>query len=97
MNILRSNKELAPTGFEELMSQWAFFNQNPLDTVLQEYSVLKQADDIKNLNNKKTRIHSIEFGVGPEVSDAASPKNFLRRLSRQNGGTYRYYDVTKFK
>ena len=52
---------------------------------------------LKNLNNKKTRIHSIEFGVGPEVSDAASPKNFLRRLSRQNGGTYRYYDVTKFK
>ena len=52
---------------------------------------------LKNLNNKTTRIHSIEFGVGPEVSDTASPKNFLRRLSRQNGGTYRYYDVTKFK
>ena len=52
---------------------------------------------LKNLNNRTTRIHSIEFGVGPEVSDAASPKNFLRRLSRQNGGTYRYYDVTKFK
>ncbi len=52
---------------------------------------------LRNLNNKTTRIHSIEFGVGPEISDAASPKNFLRRLSRQNGGTYRYYDVTKFK
>ena len=52
---------------------------------------------LKNLNNKTTRIHSIEFGVGPETSDAASPKNFLRRLSRQNGGTYRYYDVTRFK
>lgn len=52
---------------------------------------------LKTLNNKVSRIHSIEFGVGPEVSDAASPKNFLRRLSRQNGGTYRYYDVTKFK
>lgn len=52
---------------------------------------------LKTLNNKVSRIHSIEFGIGPEVSDAASPKNFLRRLSRQNGGTYRYYDVTKFK
>lgn len=52
---------------------------------------------LKRMNGRKTRIHSIEFGVGPEVSEASFPKNFLRKLSRQNGGTYRYYDVTKFK
>jgi hypothetical protein len=52
---------------------------------------------LKKLNNKTTRIHCIEFGVGPEDSDSASMKNFLRRLSHQNDGTYRYYDVTKFK
>jgi len=49
------------------------------------------------MNVQKTRIHSIEFGVGPEVSEATNASNFLRKLSRQNGGTYRYYDVTKFK
>lgn len=52
---------------------------------------------LKKMNGQKTRIHTIEFGVGPEVSEASYPKNFLRKLSRQNGGTYRYYDVTKFK
>jgi von Willebrand factor type A domain len=52
---------------------------------------------LKKLNGQKTRIHSIEFGVGPEVSEGANPRNFLRKLSYQNGGTYRYYDVTRFK
>ena len=56
-----------------------------------------ELESLKKLNSQKTRIHSIEFGVGQEVSEATSPKNFLRKLSRQNGGTYRYYDVTKFK
>lgn len=52
---------------------------------------------LKRMNLGKTRIHSIEFGVGPEVSEASGAKNFLRKLARQNDGTYRYYDVTKFK
>ena len=56
-----------------------------------------ELESLKKLNGQKTRIHSIEFGVGPEVSEGSESKNFLRKLSRQNGGTYRYYDVTKFK
>ncbi len=57
----------------------------------------RELELLKKLNSQKTRIHSIEFGVGGEVSEGANPRNFLRKLSRQNGGTYRYYDVTKFK
>lgn len=56
-----------------------------------------ELESLKRLNSQKTRIHSIEFGVGQEVSATVNPKNFLRKLSAQNGGTYRYYDVTKFK
>ena len=52
---------------------------------------------LKQLNSQKTRIHSIEFGVGPEVSAKVSPNNFLRKLSQQNGGTYRYHDVMRFE
>ncbi len=57
----------------------------------------RELELLKKLNGQKTRIHSIEFGVGGEVSEGANPRNFLRKLSRQNNGTYRYYDVTKFK
>lgn len=56
-----------------------------------------ELDSLKKLNGQTTRIHSIEFGVGPEIAETANPRNFLRKLSRQNGGTYRYYDVTRFK
>lgn len=56
-----------------------------------------ELEALKKLNTQKTRIHSIEFGVGQEVPAAVNPRNFLRKLSTQNGGTYRYYDVTKFK
>ncbi len=56
-----------------------------------------ELEQLKLMNGQKTRIHSIEFGVGQEVSETVAPNNFLRKLSRQNGGTYRYYDVTKFK
>ena len=54
-----------------------------------------ELEKIKRLNNGLARIHSIEFGVGPELVEYTS--NFLRRLPQQNGGTYRYHDVTKFK
>jgi hypothetical protein len=56
-----------------------------------------ELEQLKKLNTQKTRIHSIEFGVGQEVPASVNPRNFLRKLSAQNGGTYRYYDVTKFK
>ena len=56
-----------------------------------------ELEDLKRMNTKKTRIHAIEFGVGPEIGETTYPSNFLRKLSRQNGGSYRYFDVTKFK
>ena len=52
-------------------------------------------EKVKRLNGGRAHIHSIEFGVGPELVEYTS--NFLRRLPQQNGGTYRYHDVTKFK
>ena len=55
-----------------------------------------ELEHLRQMNVQKTRIHCIEFGVGQEIAEAVSPHNFLRKLSRQNGGTYRYYDVTKF-
>jgi uncharacterized protein with von Willebrand factor type A (vWA) domain len=54
-----------------------------------------ELEKVKRINNGRTRIHSIELGVGPEL--AAFPSNFLHRLAQQNGGTHRYHDVTKFK
>lgn len=54
----------------------------------------KDLDRIKMLNGGKTRIHSIEFGQGPELM---VDSNFLRTLANQNGGSYRYHDVTRFK
>lgn len=57
---------------------------------------LSSADlnDIKKLNGNRSRIHCVEFGTGADVS--AGIPNFLRKLARQNGGTYRYRDVTQF-
>jgi VWA domain-containing protein len=40
----------------------------------------------------RTRIQSIEFGLGPNLSESAP----LRYLSTATGGTYRYIDVTRF-
>lgn len=47
--------------------------------------------EIQRLNQGRTRIHTIEFGIGGEV-DA---DNFLKKLARQNDGTYRYHDVKR--
>lgn len=57
----------------------------------------KDLEKIKKLNGGRVRIHAIEFGQGPELGSDADLVNFLRKLARQNGGTYRYHDVTKFK
>lgn len=54
-------------------------------------------EKIRKLNNGRAQIHSIEFGQGAELAATSDRGNFLRRLSSQNGGTYRYHDVTKFK
>jgi Ca-activated chloride channel family protein len=55
----------------------------------------RDLEKIKTLNGGRVRIHSIEFGEGPEIE--VNTGNFLRKLARQNGGTYRYHDVTRFK
>lgn len=53
----------------------------------------KELSEIQRLNQGRTRIHTIEFGIdsGLEVD------NFLKKLARQNGGTYRYYDVKRLR
>jgi Ca-activated chloride channel family protein len=52
----------------------------------------RELNEIKTLNNGRTKIHCVEFGKGPELSS----DNFLKKLARDNGGTYRYRDVTRF-
>ena len=50
-----------------------------------------QLHEIQRLNQGRTRIHTIEFGTG----GAVDTDNFLKKLARQNGGTYRYHDVKR--
>ena len=57
----------------------------------------KDLERIKMLNGGRVRIHTIEFGQGPELGVDANIGNFLRKLANQNGGSYRYHDVTRFK
>ncbi len=45
--------------------------------------------EIARLNQGHTRIHTIEFGKGNNLG----LENFLTKLARQNGGTYRYHNV----
>ena len=52
----------------------------------------RELHEIKTANNGRTAIHCVEFGKGPELPG----DNFLRKLARENGGTYRYRDVTRF-
>jgi len=49
-------------------------------------------EEIKRLNKGRSQIHAVEFGEGTFLGI----ENHLGRLARQNGGTYRYRDVTKF-
>jgi len=51
----------------------------------------QELSSIQKLNSGRTRIHAIEFGEGGEVD----VENFLKKLARQNGGTYRYFDVKR--
>ncbi len=52
-----------------------------------------QLDRIRRLNASRARIHCIEFGTGPKLGNI---ENFLQKLARENGGSYRYHDVTRF-
>jgi hypothetical protein len=49
-------------------------------------------DDIRSYNRSRTQIHCVEFGKGGDLA----LDNYLKRLARQNGGTYRYRDVRSF-
>lgn len=48
--------------------------------------------EIDKLNQGRTRIHCIEFGKGSELNGV---DNFLKKLARENEGSYRYVDVTR--
>ena len=52
----------------------------------------RELHEIKTLNGGRSRIHCVEFGKGPELSS----DNFMKKIARDNGGTYRYRDVTRF-
>lgn len=52
----------------------------------------KDLADIKRVNAGKSRIHCVEFGKGGNIG----VENFLQRLARENGGSYRYQDITQF-
>jgi hypothetical protein len=45
---------------------------------------------IAERNRRGTIINVIEFGSGPLLGE-----NFLSRLAQQNGGSYRYVDISK--
>lgn len=55
----------------------------------------RDLEAIRKINGGRARIHSIEFGQGPELEGDAG--NFLKKLAYQNQGTYRYHDVTRFR
>ncbi len=52
-------------------------------------------DRLRKSNRGRTTIHCVEFGSGPALS-AGLDNNFLKEIARQNGGTYRYRDITQF-
>lgn len=49
-------------------------------------------NEIKQTNRGRSTIHTIEFGRGGNLN----VDNFLKKLARQNNGSYRYRDVTRF-
>jgi Ca-activated chloride channel family protein len=52
----------------------------------------KDLDQLKSISRGRTQIHCIEFGKGAQLNS----DNFLKKLARQNGGTYHYRDVKNF-
>jgi len=52
-----------------------------------------QLEKIHRLAAGRTTIHCIQFGYGAFNGD----DNFMQRLARQNGGSFRYVDVQKWR
>lgn len=46
-------------------------------------------DRLRRRNRAEAAIHTVEFGVGPLLTN----DNFLMRLARENRGAYRYCDL----
>ena len=51
----------------------------------------RDVKEITGLNRDRARIHTIEFGTGPDVGES----NTLRELASANGGSYRYVDANR--
>jgi hypothetical protein len=51
----------------------------------------RRLEDIKRANRSGARIHCVQFGRGSK----SSVTNYLERLARDNGGAYRYRDVSR--
>jgi Ca-activated chloride channel family protein len=52
---------------------------------------------ITRRNNGGARIHCIEFGDGPDLTLPKRPRNALRKFAHENGGSYRYLDVSRLR
>ncbi len=50
----------------------------------------REMTHVTQFNGGRTRIHCIEFGVGPHLD---LKDNFLAELARKNLGSYRYFDI----
>jgi hypothetical protein len=50
-----------------------------------------QLDRIKRLNDGRTVINTIEFGLGPKIRK----KNFLDVVAEQNNGASVYVDISR--
>ncbi len=55
----------------------------------------RDLDDVRRANRNQTRIHCIEFGKGPDLGHKFD--SFLKKLARENNGTYLYRDVLQLK
>ena len=53
----------------------------------------KEADNITRTNRGRARIHCVEFGIGVRWMTS----NNLQRVATDNGGTYRYVNIARFK
>lgn len=52
----------------------------------------RELEQVRRLNRAKSRIYCVEFGKGPDLSGS---KNFLKRLAKMTGGTYKYVSIDK--
>ncbi len=52
-----------------------------------------ELEAVRIANRSRTRIHAVQFGKGADLALV----NFLKKLAKQNGGTYRYQDTNVFR